>query len=552
MGYALILVGMGGLLWQGARSWEAWLTVSGLIWLVGIFGFWKWDRDRCGIWWVWVGWLVLSVVSSQEPWTSAEALAHVIPCVFFFTVGVGLWGEGHQEVWLVSLWLLGSFLGAWALCQRIFIDGASPGWIPPNPNYTGCVMGAVLVSSLSALTLGKREGWHKVLLLLIVTLAAATLWNLRSRGAILSVFLLIPWLGLGRFSRRGIWVTGILFALLLGIMSLPQWEALTKVQSESFSYRTWIWQTGIRVAQQFPLLGIGPGVFERGYLQNNFPAFNGLSYYGHYADNAHSHLIQLAAESGIWVAILFIWAFLESLGWAWKSFKQDQNTLRVAAVASAAAVFLHASVDGIFVLPGIQLLFFGCLACAVCGDSEQWSEISSTPRTLAVAGFLFCGSVLGISRIIPRDKNTSPANFEVYAAAAREAILRRPSNPAQAWGFLAQAAEQNPTNAVLWAQRAEVVRGFGDWPEVARCAYRAVGLEPNFVAAHLLLAESLWRLGRTRAAKQELERAVRIHADKNLNKPTSGYEEFIPELDEQRFKFLRQLFLIEPLTHATP
>src|SRR5262249_18944866 len=76
----------------------------------------------------------------------------------------------------------------------------------------------------------------------------------------------------------------------------------------------------VAVANDHPLFGVGPGLFERGFLMHNFPAPEGSrpTRYGMRSAHAHSEFLQMAAETGWPGLALFLWAVLSVWIPVWK------------------------------------------------------------------------------------------------------------------------------------------------------------------------------------------------------------------------------------------
>ncbi|MBI4052288.1 MAG: O-antigen ligase family protein [Elusimicrobia bacterium] len=549
--YGLLFIWILSLLWKGAKPWEAWAVVSSLIWLAGTCRPFVFYRKGCEMWWIWGAWLFFTGVFSPEPWTSAGSLLQRWTVLLFFTLAVGVWEEDHRKAWLASLWGMGIFLGLWAFTQVAFNLKGMPWWLPSNPNYTSCVMAAVFTSSLVfILTKGSEiRGWRVIVFSVLALLALGILWKFMSRGALLSSFLVSLVLTGYCKGVRGLSFFLVLISVGLWVLPQPVLDLFSKVQSESFSFRIPILRVGLDMAKDFPWVGVGPGCFERGYFLHNFPAFNGLSFYSRSTNHAHSELIHLAAESGWFAALLFVWAFGQNLFLVLKSPRLDRDPVQIAAGTAAATVFLHSWFDGILYLPGIQFLLFSALACAVSKSASAQKPFLSSPwlKKFSLVGFCLCVSINLFHRIAPSEVWVAPAKFDFYERAAQRYLLGKPSNPALAWGTFNRAVELNPTNALLWAQRAEVAQGVGDWREAVRSAYKAVGLEPNFISAQLLLSAGLLHLARQENRVEWLERARaawesarRIRDEKKSWVIQSRYDRILLLFDEKQFLSIRK------------
>jgi predicted Zn-dependent protease len=118
--------------------------------------------------------------------------------------------------------------------------------------------------------------------------------------------------------------------------------------------------------------------------------------------------------------------------------------------------------------------------------------------------------------------------------------LTEPPQRERALVELETASRLNPTNAFYPMLRAEAVLAQGRPEEALRLANRAIGLEPNYLAARLLRAELWARKGDARAARRELREIERRRGALERMTLYSGYDCLIGLFDPERFDAVRR------------
>ncbi|MCX5782855.1 MAG: hypothetical protein NTW04_00160, partial [Elusimicrobia bacterium] len=219
----------------------------------------------------------------------------------------------------------------------------------------------------------------------------------------------------------------------------------------------------------------------RGYLQNNFPAFDGLLRYGHYTRHAHSQPLQMAAETGVLGGILFLAAGL------WGFVRKPKNFLALKSAVMFSAVFVHSFVDGIMILPAISIMFFGLLACV--SENEEPKPVANSNAFLWLCVFaIISGGITQYALNVFRSAKTenaiksalkiTPQDSALYTELARLSLVKSPPNPFAALDYLNRAIELNPTNAVYRLQKYKILDALGLWRQAEKELERALSFEP--------------------------------------------------------------------------
>lgn len=566
----LLLVGgvFGSLLWGGSRELLPWTLISTLVWGLALrHGHRLAAVDGAGLWGIWIATLLGATVFSWEPLNSVLPFWKRATGAVLYLLACALWEPRDRRAWF------------WALCAAAPVLGAAAawwtvpgypwaGWLYPNPNYTASVQAAWFGALLGALAGGYRgRGGARLGMVLGMGTALGLIWASRSRGATVAAAAVVAvWAFRRNWKLTAALIPAALAVLWLGLPGSFQ-RRLLKPHDTSRYLRLEIWRSALQVARDEPWFGVGPGNFERGFALHNFPFEdsppyeNALSRYGKTAPHAHNELLHLAAEGGWGALALFLLALGRSVlrlgrrtgGW-------EEEAARMAALA----LFTHSLVDGVWMLPGLQLLFFSALAV---GFPQPRRRIQAAGVS-RVFGIGLAGAALawlpeaGARYALERATRAAPGPEQVrwlehalrvrprdawiWDRLARGHLLSSRSDPGRALAGLNRAIELEPVNAVFLVQKADLMARAGDRPRALELALRAVALEPDFAEARLLVAEEALRrgdrergaqeLGRVEEARRKLELALRANAHRGL----SLHERLVFGIDEARAAALRR------------
>lgn len=410
-------------------------------------------------------WLAAAAVFSPEPGVSLRAFArYAVPGLLFFHAASS---EEGKSGWLAAVYGLGAAAAAVMLFQRL--SGQDPtGLIGANPNYSAAFCAAAFPASLLALS-GAPEKKGKFFHAALSPLLAAGLYASVSRGAALAAFLSAA-AGLA-FARRWRWLAGLFCAGLALAAFLPasSLESLVKLGDPRAFARPRLWGAALEAAAASPLLGWGPGLFEKVFELFKFPYFDGLTYYGHGTLHAHSEALNLAAEAGFPAALLF----LLTAGAALVSGGKERLPLKLCALA----VLIQGGADMIFYSGAVALLFWGSLGFAARGESVF---PAGGKLKAALAGLCFLGLALGPASVLFDGRS------KFMAGAYDEARPGR--NPALALALARSAALAGPKDAFRAADEGLAYAAAGDAAGAEAAFARALSLEPGFAGARLGLA----------------------------------------------------------------
>ena len=441
---------------------------------------------------LWLGWLVFALPFSSEPLKSLWFVSHyaVYAGVYFTAACLG----EQQRCNLRRSAHIAAYGGALALFIVKFTPGlgfakALPGALV---NWVAAFAAAGFAGSIAIVldSYYPRNKRYGAAACAVVALAAVFVAHSRGAfigcvaGSALAVVYRRNWRVLG-FCAAGVLVIG-------AVCNAPLIAFFAKTQDPFPFGRLHIWHVALTVMAHNPVTGIGAGCFERGYLLFNNAYSTGLAQYGRYALDAHSQMLNMAAENGVLAAVLFLALSLRSMV---RGFEEDDY---IRPLAMAGALLAHSFVDGIMLGAPVCILYF-----ALLGGTEK-TEKKSAPETTPVViwtalGLLLCIFALfsragGYVRLAP----VQPQRQGLYADLRDDsgelfdrsgaALLAAVPNPYLALARLDRALELNPNSALYLYQRGRIYDRLGLRPQAQADYILSSTLEPAFVSPAASLA----------------------------------------------------------------
>lgn len=458
--FLLLAVAAGGL-----RSPGAWLLFGAVFLPWAAFSLRGFSPAGAPAPFLFFSWLAAAAVFSPEPAVSLGFLSRyaVFGLLFYYAASSEEGGKG----WLAAVSGLGAAAAAVFILQRLSGHGPT-GLIGANPNYSAAFCAAAFPAAALALS-GDGEKKERLVYSALALLLAAGIFASVSRGAALAAFLSAA-AGLA-FTRRWNWLAGLFAAGLAAAALLPasSLENLAKLTDPRAFARPRLWGAALEAAASGPLLGLGPGLFGKIFEVFKFPYFDGLSFYGHGTLNAHSEVLNLAAEAGFPAALLFLLTAAAVL----LSGSREKLPLKLCALS----VFLQGAADMIFYSGAVALLFWGSLGFSAGGGTVL---PAGGKLKAALAALCFLGLVLGPAAGLFGGRQ------DFLARAYAEA--RPGQNPAQALALARIAALDRPKDAFRAAEEGAAYAAAGDAAGAEASFRRALSLEPAFAGARLGLA----------------------------------------------------------------
>ena len=320
--------------------------------------------------------LIASVVTSQVPEESFKKIFIYLASFIFFFVSYSLSHKYKKFlVWFLNiififgLYVVLRFFINDTLAQNLQAGGKFIGPFYWHNQMAGFLLYLIPLPLVSLLLNRKKQTlvWLVVLIFFIITLVFTL-----SRGAWIS--LILPVIAGVFFFRKKIKINrltkfSVIIALIIGIIvfvnsdttfnrvkSIAR-EILPNTRTTSGNLRAGIYPSSIEAIRDYPLLGVGPGVFGQALHKYQSRAWL-------YAANAHNHFLQIAVETGILGFLLFSLIFIQAGRITFKyrdSFLKktgEQPVYLLALIISLSASIIHNLLDIDWNLPSLSYLFW--------------------------------------------------------------------------------------------------------------------------------------------------------------------------------------------------
>jgi O-antigen ligase len=322
--------------------------------------------------------LIASAVASQVPEESFKKIFIYLASFIFFFVSYSLSHKYKKFliwflniVFIIGLYIVLKFFIIEVLSQNLQAGGKFIGPFYWHNQMAGFLLYLIPFPLVNLFLNRNRKVlvWVIVLIFLMITLGFTY-----SRGAWLSLtipivaffYLSRKKLILGRLSKITIFLAFLAGLLLLfnsnfalnRVKSIAQ-EILPQTRTTSGNLRASIYPSSIRAILDYPLLGVGPGVFGQAlHKYQNQPWL--------YAANAHNHFLQIAVETGILGFFLFSLIFYQAVRLISKKksyLKEDteQSIYKIALIISLSASVIHNLIDTDWNFPSLSFLFWAIL-----------------------------------------------------------------------------------------------------------------------------------------------------------------------------------------------
>jgi len=218
---------------------------------------------------------------------------------------------------------------------------------------------------------------------LVMAVVATSLVLNFTRGVWLGCFLAALYI-LARWKPRTLWAIPVLLVLAyLAAPSLIRHRvslAFHPREDPALAIRLEMWSAGLRMIQEHPWAGVGPGNIPLVYAQYLPP---GTTPMVGYHDHLHDNFLQLAAERGLPCLVAWLW-FMLALGWQILRIRRRLSSQRWVADAALAA-WLAFFAEGFFEFnfgtsPVLMVFLFVMSTPFIAGRLESRAQASSSPR----------------------------------------------------------------------------------------------------------------------------------------------------------------------------
>jgi len=374
---------------------------------------------------------------------------------------------------------------------------------------------AAFVAGLVQLMILQSRGGYLAFSAALIVFAYA-LWDLRRRQPEPRLVIFRPTSGKLLLLGAGLLLTIGTFLFLDQGGLASEVRSIFRLAPDSNRFRLLAWFSGMRMARDNPLLGVGPGHYafyhplyetaEFARLRGTFGIFRHL--------RAHSDPMNLLCETGILglgVFVGLIAATARAFSGIWRSLNISwRQRLHAAGLAAAVAGLLVQSfVDFCLYNAVTGMLFWIYLGFLTGMAPAASSRISASDRVRKIAGVFLLAAGLVFLAMAP---------VRLSAAYRTEKHLRRAdvafenSHYERAAFFSRLALHLSPNNRDALALLADSLRNLPGKEKEALDAYRRWAvLEPNYLPILNRTGEVLYRLGDADAARKAFLDALKIN-----------------------------------------
>lgn len=268
-------------------------------------------------------------------------------------------------------------------------------------NYSAMLVCAVPI--LIAFFIGTKKQIQKYFLLICILIVLVALFFSFSRGAWLALFVGISvyW-----FIKKKLLVSVYVFVIAT-LMSVFLWLqhndnylnysndfkttiyhknfsehliATYKLKDVSTAERFYRWVAGVRMIEDEPITGFGPGSFYNHYKEYAIPAFKTWVSDNHEHSTVHNYFLLTIIEQGIPALIFLLFLFGLLLYYAQKIYHQTKSKFTKNAAATIAVILVMIMVvnflSDLIETDKIGSLFFLCIATLIVLDTKTKNEVS--------------------------------------------------------------------------------------------------------------------------------------------------------------------------------
>ena len=312
-----------------------------------------------------------------------------------------------------------------------------------------------------------------------------------SRGGIVAfgvMALTVLWCLVPKSGRRMARAMAVLVLALAAMIALGRHGGFLHLGTASLEARTDYWRGAIRIIEDHPWVGTGPGTFGSIY-----PMYK--TALTEEAQAVHNTFLQMWSDSGVLAFVAFAVLWIVAVRDAFRLARQRAGDAAAAAVCGALAGWtIHGLMDFDLYAPGVALPAFVLLG-TVQGLKELPRTDSVPPRRRA-NWFVAAICVAVVAAVLWIESRALGA-----AMIRNAARMRAKTNPSRALDDAKQAAIMAPWNPLFQTSLGEVALQAGK-PEEAMAAYRRAIEDDPYRAAFW------WQLARVKTATHGVDAEV--------------------------------------------
>jgi len=327
-----------------------------------------------------------------------------------------------------------------------------------------------------------------------------------------------------KFPRRMQIVLAVILALCALGLVLRYGPSLAKYGKGTASARVAYWIAGVRIFDDHPLLGTGPGTFGCVYPKYKLPTVEDPRL-------AHNNFLEALSDSGVpgFVAYTALWVW--PLVLAGRRLRTQPDTLSLGLFLALVAWVFHGLVDFDQYIPSLALLaffFLGSLEARfrVAADPVRppaWLKVMTTLGVLVLC--VIPARRLAAQRAMEEALRLHENSYAASAAVERAirwvpldafyhfklGMIEAGLGRASAIDCLHRAQRLDPHRSMyLWTEAELIRRAQGPSPAYFAAAEAALALSPENPSYHRQLAEAYGQLGLVEKAKFHQGRYVWI------------------------------------------
>ncbi|MCL4398114.1 O-antigen ligase family protein [Patescibacteria group bacterium] len=330
---------------------------------------------------------------------------------FASAVIVSLWGAmehfGHSPSCLLITGKFSDDCWVQDVQGRVFATLGQPNWMAAYLDVLllsvlGFLFSATRLPVLSSLfktdNRQLKTDYRKIILfILLALLYFAALLFTKSRSGYLGVAaglgaLVFLLLRLSPKIKIGLAITGLVILTVVGWQWYQRLPAPGPGVTDSEAIRKPVWEGAVKVWERYPVFGSGVETFAYSFYKDRPVSKNLDSEWDFLYNKAHNEYLNLLATTGSVGMLAYLLIIGSFAVWIFKTMKQSNNVMIIAALAAAWVTILVTNFFGFSVVV-IGLYFFLIPAFALILQEEQFNNIAMKQPSPGVGSWLAVGTI---------------------------------------------------------------------------------------------------------------------------------------------------------------
>jgi len=489
--------------------------------------------------------VVFSTINTLYLDSSINIILLLISYIAFFYCVIAVYDNNLKKKFYVGLICISAVLSMIILFQ--IYSAIIPKATMPNPNMAAGYIAAGASLLFALLILGKNNTKALLIYSLLFLLFCVAVVLTHSRGGLFALLCGIVAVLYIKFKTRGLvyFIAGLLAVFIL----LPRNSIINIAKIDGNDIytikRPAIWKSAFKIIEEKPILGTGPGNFELLFGKYNFPAGNSIARYYKTTGFAHNEFLQIASEGGLFSLFAFLFVlfiiFKEGLktspiptavlasviGQSFVDFNLHLPSLVIAAIFLSSDIFYKSYTGTINLnVKYVRLLLLSILVFNIFNfvvkpfNAEKYISTGNT--------FIKTEPFKALNFYKKADKY-SPNDFEYKRITGELYFLTRDTK--DAIENIKESIELNPKNPFAVGTLANIYYALKENNKAAYYALKALDIEPNYLVARYLLAETSENQNKVSVTLQEYDNIVSVHNKVKDEVSLSNYEKTLLDID---------------------